>query len=138
MRKIDKISIHCSDTNNPNHDNLKTIKIWHTSPPPNGKGWDDIGYHFFIRSNGTIEIGRPLDVTPAAVEGYNLGMIAICLHGKDKLDFNQKQFDQLENLIKMLMGIFNIRLDNIQGHNYWNPKKDCPVFNVDIFKNRLK
>ncbi len=137
MRKIETISLHCSDTNNPNHDNILTIKKWHTSQPPLGRGWNDVGYHFFIRNDGTIEIGRPIDSLPAAVEGHNQGMIAICLHGKEINDFNLKQFDQLEKLVKFLMIVFQIKKENIQGHNFWNKGKLCPVFNVEIFKKRI-
>lgn len=137
MRQIRDISLHCTDTNNPAHDNLETVRRWHTDKPPLGRGWTDIGYHFFVRSNGTFEIGRPIQTIPAAVEGHNAEMVAIAFHGKDKKDFTKEQMLTGAKICYMLMTIFGIKKEKIRPHHFWNPGKECPVFNVDDLKRLI-
>ena len=74
-RAVDRVFLHCSASDHPNHDNISTMRKWHLED----RGWSDVGYHFLIRKNGTLEEGRPLDRTPAAQGGNNRGTIAICL-----------------------------------------------------------
>lgn len=130
MRSIKFISLHCTDTNNPAHDNIEVVRKWHTDKPPLGRGWTDIGYNFFIRSNGTIEVGRPIEEIPAAVEGHNSDMVAIAFHGKIKTDFNHFQMSSGAKLCHFLMECFDIKKENIRPHNFWNPHKECPVFDI--------
>ena len=69
--------MHCSASGNKNHDSIDAIDQWHRK-----RGWDCVGYHFFIRKSGQIEIGRDTNCIPAAQKGYNTGgLIAICLSG---------------------------------------------------------
>jgi N-acetylmuramoyl-L-alanine amidase len=51
MRKIDKIIVHCSATREGQHIPVETIKKWHVE----GRGWSDIGYHFYVELDGTIK-----------------------------------------------------------------------------------
>lgn len=135
MRNIDKISLHCSDSDNSLHDNIRTIRDWHTLCPPKGNGWDDVGYHFFIRQNGTMEIGRPLSEAPAAVKGHNKSMIAICLSGKNC--FTIAQYNTAAAICRNLMDIFNIKLNEIYPHHYFNPDKTCPNYDVENIKKLI-
>jgi N-acetylmuramoyl-L-alanine amidase len=43
-------------------------------------GWRDIGYHFLVRKDGTLQVGRPLDQYGAHLEGAN-DTIGICVTG---------------------------------------------------------
>ena len=58
------------------------IHSWHVS-----NGWTGIGYHFFVRKDGTIYRGRPLDVVGAHVQGMNGCSIGICAEG----DYHTKE-----------------------------------------------
>ena len=58
------------------------IHSWHVS-----NGWTGIGYHFFVRKDGTIYRGRPLDVVGAHVQGMNSCSIGICAEG----DYHTKE-----------------------------------------------
>ena len=51
MRSINEIIIHCSATREGQDIPVETIKKWHTE----GRGWTDIGYHFYIELDGTIK-----------------------------------------------------------------------------------
>lgn len=58
---------------------VKEIREWHKE-----KGWRDVGYHYVIKRDGTIEAGRPLDQIGAHVRGYNSRSIGICIVGGKK------------------------------------------------------
>ena len=74
-RKIHRVFIRPSlFYNYPHHDNIEnTRSLWHLS-----RDFSDIGYHFFIRKDGTLEYGRDIKKTPAAQKGHNLYTLAIC------------------------------------------------------------
>jgi len=52
------------------------IYRWHLA-----NGWSGIGYHYLIRKNGQIELGRPAETIGAHTQGYNEDSIGICLTG---------------------------------------------------------
>lgn len=45
------------------------------------RGWSGIGYHFYIRKDGTVEEGRSLLERGAHVRGHNHHSIGICYEG---------------------------------------------------------
>ena len=44
-------------------------------------GWSGIGYHFFVRLNGEIYEGRPIDKVGAHIVGQNAHSIGVCFEG---------------------------------------------------------
>jgi len=67
---------------------VRNIYTFHTTPPPNGNGWNDVGYNFLITQDGTIFQGRDgqgiMDgdnVLGAHFCGKNNGTMGICLLG---------------------------------------------------------
>lgn len=135
-RNVKELQIHCSNSDNPNHDNIETIKRWHTLPIPKGNSWSDIGYHFVILRNGTIKKGRPLERIPASILGHNKGAIAICLTGKD--DFTYQQFLSCAQLCAGFLGAFKLDESDIIPHNKYDPNKTCPNFPIEIIHILLK
>jgi len=119
-REVDRVFLHCSASNVASHDDVQVIRSWHM-----GRGWKDVGYHYFIKSTGELQIGRRLSWTPAAQVGHNIGTIAICLSGLNSEDFNDTQF---ETLIKLCRDM-NEQIPNLtfHGHNEVSDKA-CPVF----------
>ena len=81
MRDLNRVILHCSATPEGREVSVETIREWHTDPPPRGRGWSDIGYHYVIHLNGEIEIGRPIEVQGAHVSGENEDSIGICYIG---------------------------------------------------------
>jgi peptidoglycan hydrolase-like protein with peptidoglycan-binding domain len=127
-RRVDRVFIHCSASDNPKHDNVATIRRWHLA-----RGFNDIGYHFFIHKNGKISKGRPIEKTPAAQRGHNTGTIAICLHGLQKTKFTKAQFKAIRALS---IDINNAYFKNVSFHGHKEVSaKACPVFN---YKKVLK
>ena len=94
-RHVETVFIHCSASDNPAHDDVSVIRSWHTDPPRN---WSDVGYHYFIKKDGTIQPGRPLEKTPAAQYPYNKGTLAVCLHGLKEELFTEAQHASLNFL----------------------------------------
>jgi len=120
-RRVDRVFIHCSASDNPKHDNVATIRRWHLA-----RGFSDIGYHFFIHKNGKISKGRNIEKTPAAQRGNNSGTIAICLHGLQKEKFTNAQFKAIQAIS---IDINNAYYKNISFHGHKEVSaKACPVF----------
>lgn len=129
-RKITDISIHCAATPPTSDIGVKEITIWHKE-----RGFNTIGYHFIIRRNGVIEVGRDLNKAGAHVANYNSNSIGICLvggidgKGRAENNFTKNQWDSLVELLKKLREKFPKTV--IKGHrDYPNVNKECPCFDV--------
>ena len=138
MRKIDKIVVHCSATrpewmaSEGINEQLKEIDRWHRD-----RGFDMIGYSYLVSRNGEVVQARPLEKTPAAQKGHNTGSIAICLiggFGSDADDLATEHYTPVQlaraySLIRELQEQFNVKNDNVIGHNRVSTKA-CPGFRV--------
>lgn len=140
-RKVNLIIVHCSDTYVTMDIGVAEIRKWHTDPAPKGRGWADIGYHFVIRRDGTLELGRDTDKdgdvyeeVGAHVAGWNANSIGICMvggkahDGKAENNFTGKQFAVLEGLLRMIKADYPKA--TIHGHREFDPGKACPSFDV--------
>ena len=76
MRNITEIIIHCSDTPAGRDDRAADVRKWHKA-----QGWQDIGYHYVIDLDGTIEPGRDISVAGAHTTKHNASSIGICYIG---------------------------------------------------------
>jgi N-acetylmuramoyl-L-alanine amidase len=76
MQRITHIVIHYSATFEDQDITAADIDKMHKA-----RGWKGIGYHWFIRRDGTVEIGRPESQVGAHVGGQNSGKIGICCAG---------------------------------------------------------
>ena len=127
-RKVKRVFIHCSANSNPNW-GVEECWKFHTSPKPQGRGWADIGYHFYIERDGKTYHGRSLEKIPASQRGYNTGTIAICLdgaqHGTD--DFTEKQMDAVKKLVHDIDKAYEGKV-SFHGHSEVS-SKNCPAFN---------
>ena len=121
-REVDRVFLHCSASDDPEHDSIDVIRRWHVD----GNGWDDVGYHYFIRRDGTLEAGRPLEKTPAAQAGNNAATIAICLHGLTLERFTKAQY---RTLIDLATAMDDACAGMLSFHGHCEvSSKSCPVF----------
>lgn len=128
MRKIDKIIVHCADTPEGRDVRAEEIRRWHKA-----KGWNDIGYHYVIDIDGTIEAGRDIECAGAHTQGQNATSIGICYVGgcdaemqpKDTRTEAQKQ--SLILLIKFLKSKYKDA--KVFGHRDF-AQKACPCFDA--------
>ena len=76
-------------------------------------GWTCIGYHFYVRLDGSIYRGRKEDTIGAHTYGYNNTSIGICAEGnfeKDTMSETQKQaIIELIKYIKSKYAITSIK-----------------------------
>jgi len=152
MRKINRIIIHCSDSN---WGDVEEIRRWHTATPPRGRGWIDIGYHFVIlngyshyldwstknfneKMDGVTETGRNISVMGSHATGYNEDSIGICLVGVKS--FTPNQFIMLKSLVLELMQRYLVSVDNVIGHYECITAhgKTCPNFDVNKLREELR
>jgi len=130
MRDLNRIIVHCSYTPPSMNIGAETIRDWHV----NGNGWSDIGYHYVIRRNGEVELGRPIERAGAHVRGHNADSIGVCLVGgmtKDKTapdcNFTKAQWFALAALLAKLEADYGVK--TVYGHRDFS-SKDCPCFDV--------
>ena len=124
MRNINEIILHCSATPSKMDIGVKEIKEWHTSPKPKGNGWSDIGYHYVIRRDGTIEDGRNVTKIGSHCYGRNRHSIGICLVGEGKTHdaFTEPQYKAIEQLLLSLIDLYP-SIVNISQHSDYDKKK---------------
>jgi N-acetyl-anhydromuramyl-L-alanine amidase AmpD len=126
---------------------VETVRKWHK-----GKGWKDIGYHFLIRKDGTVEEGRPLTQVGAHVEGLNRWAIGIAFSGHgDYSPLTPAQRKAGIDLTWKLMKQFGIPYTRVIGHREVNtlvakgilpPRyrttKTCPGKQIAMLSVRLE
>jgi len=141
-RKKRGIILHHSDTPNSNFKvNAKMIGSWHRD-----RGFREIGYHFVIKRDGKLEIGRALNKFGAHALGYNKD-IGICLVGTGSATIKDNMICDASNGVKFLTEAqiitfnallvdlkFRYDITHLLGHyqTYANVvKKSCPGFKVN-------
>lgn len=130
-KKTKYIVVHHAATKARMDVGVNEIRKWHKQ-----QGWSDIGYHYVIRRDGTLEAGRPLDQAGAHVRGHNQHSIGICLVGGLSEDgkradpnYTEAQLATLERTLRNATAAFPAA--EIVGHRDLDSKKpDCPAFNV--------
>ncbi|QAY78769.1 N-acetylmuramoyl-L-alanine amidase [Sphingosinicella sp. BN140058] len=130
MRKISAIVLHCSATPEGREISASDIDQMHRT-----RGFDRIGYHYFIRLDGKIEKGRPDGVPGAHVQGHNLDTIGICYAGG--VDVAMRPKDTRTQAQKMAMkALIGTMLEaypeaRVCGHrDFPGVNKACPSFDV--------
>ena len=94
----------------------------------NNNGWAGIGYHFYIRKDGTIYKGRDEKYAGAHCENYNSVSLGICLEGNFEIEKpTEKQLKSLTELLQFLKNKYG----NVQvvGHRDLNAT-GCPGKNL--------
>ena len=158
-RPINTIIVHCTATEEGRDFTAHDVDRWHRQ-----QGWSMIGYHYLIRLDGTIELGRELSEAGAHCRGHNTDSIGIAYVGgldgngecKDTRTTEQKH--SLRALLQVLKSIWPDA--EICGHRDKSPDlngdgqitstewlKDCPCFDAkkeyadvkgDVFRATLR
>lgn len=127
-RSIKEIIVHCTATKVLPHINANDVRRWHME-----RGFSDIGYHYLVLVDGSVETGRPLSIAGAHCKGHNAHSIGICYVG----GVNAKgvpadtrtpaQREALHNLLISLKRQFPKAV--IYGHRDFAAKA-CPCFDA--------
>lgn len=137
MRPINEIIIHCTATAEGKDYTVDQIRQWHVK----GNGWKDIGYHYVIYRDGSINAGRPIDQIGAHTTNHNTGTIGVCYVGgcaadgktpKDTRTPQQKA--ALVELVRSLKTVFGI--SKVSGHREYAAKA-CPSFDVQAWRREV-
>jgi N-acetylmuramoyl-L-alanine amidase len=129
-RSINEIIVHCTATPEGRDVSVDTIRGWHI-----GQGWKDIGYHWVVKLDGSIEAGRPEAMVGSHVAGHNTGTLGVVYVGgvaadgktpKDTRTPAQKA--ALLDLVKALIAKYPT-VKKVTGHNQYAAKA-CPSFDV--------
>ena len=132
--KPEWIVLHCSASPG---STLESIRRWHVE----GRGWDDVGYHFVIEESGALRIGRPLSMPGAHAKGANDKSIGVCLSGNgDVYPFQLAQVATLKKLCEALMLTYGIPSERVIGHREVHGKipgaaptsKTCPGKHAEL------
>jgi N-acetylmuramoyl-L-alanine amidase len=130
MRKIDLIVWHCTATPEGRDHTIADVRRWHVAE----RGWSDVGYHYLIRLDGTVEAGRPLERQGAHAAGHNANSIGVAYVGgvdaamrpKDTRTEAQKAAlcDLTLDLVRRFPGA------RVVGHRDLGAAKACPSFDA--------
>ena len=149
-KKLKYLVIHCTATPEGCEVSAADIKRWHTSAPPVGRGWKQVGYTDLIHLDGTIE--RLVDNNEDAwvddweitngAKGYNGVSRHIVYAGG--LDKRKKPKDtrteaQRKALAEYVLN-FHRKHPNVRiiGHgDIPGVNKACPSFNVPTFLKEI-
>lgn len=124
--------VHCSATRPSQDFDVGDIRRMHLQ-----RGFFDVGYHFVIKRDGTVQEGRPLDRQGAHAERFNHLSVGVCMIGgvseRDvnvaEDNFTPAQFAALKRVLADLRTKFPQA--EIVGHrDLPNVKKACPSFDV--------
>lgn len=124
MRQINTVIIHCSDTPADMDVSAEEIRRWHVEE----RGFDDIGYQWVIRRDGSIEKGRDEKTVGAHAYGHNARSIGICMvGGRPTCNFTAAQWESLDKLVSDI----DLRYPGVRviGHNDVSGKT-CPTFDA--------
>jgi N-acetylmuramoyl-L-alanine amidase len=125
LGKVSFLAVHCSDTKSTMNVTKSDLYKWHVTE----RGWSDIGYHWFVKFDGSIIPCRDEANQGAHCKAINDKSIAICLEGghKGQYNFTEVQLKALKYLLLALKA--KHKSAAVVGHNQFDDK-DCPVINI--------
>jgi len=134
MANITHVVVHYSATYEDQNLTRADIDRMHKA-----RGWKMVGYHYVIRRDGTVEIGRPETMVGAHVGGQNTGKIGICCIGGlnratgPNVGVDNRTPEQIESLVKLIRDIRkrHPRVE-VVGHRDLAATQ-CPGFDVRVW-----
>ena len=108
MKEVEGIVLHNSGVSV-----LQSIEVIHNYHK--NKGWAGIGYHYYVRKDGSVYRGRPENMAGAHCPGVNSTSIGICAEG----NFNEETMSEVQKqaiieLVKDIKSRYDIKW--IKGH----------------------
>lgn len=107
-------------------------------------GWSDIGYHAGVElvlsggeANYEALMGRMWDRSGAHTRGHNSNSLAICFVGNyDKISPRKPMLEAGAKVIALWLKLYNLTVDDIYSHHYFNAYKTCPgaLFDMEYLK----
>lgn len=142
-KETHRIIIHCSDGR---QGDVAQIRKFHMDPPPQGRGWEDIAYHYVIGYDGIVQVGREESLIGAHCQGENEDSIGICIIGAPRplgeWDPTSQQLEAMRTLCRSLAKKYGFNQEAVYGH-YEFPSakaqgKTCPDLNAVLLRAYIK
>ncbi len=128
MRRITEIIVHCSATREGKYFTAEDIGRWHKA-----QGFACIGYHFVVRTDGRIEMGRSIERVGAHCKGHNGMSVGVCYVGglsRDGQPQDTRTEEQRESMM-MLIGVLKRMFPEAKVHGHREfAAKACPCFDA--------
>lgn len=149
MPTLKYLVIHCTATPEGREVSAAEIRSWHTSPPPKGRGWRQVGYTDMVHLDGRVErlVQNNEDACVDTWErtngaaGYNAVSRHIVYVGG--IDKQGKPCDtrtpaQREALARYVHTFHRLHPTvRIIGHRDLNRAKACPSFDVAVWLREI-
>lgn len=133
-RKItDAVVVHCTATPQGRDHGVEEVRRWHRA-----RGFEDVGYHYLVRLDGRVEVGRSEELVGAHCPdgGMNRRSVSVCYVGGVSADMSapqdtrtEAQRRSLRELVRRLQRKYSIPDSRVFGHRDFAPKA-CPSFDV--------
>lgn len=141
-REINKIIVHCSDSSDKLDQGFMEVNQWHKER--GFEGWTPdteenriyCGYHYIVRRDGTIEIGRPEYVIGAHCYLHNKESIGVCWMGRREI--SSDQYRALIGLLRVICLKYAINPKRVYGHYEMNQGKTCPNLDMEKLRDMLE
>lgn len=130
-RTVNLVVVHCAATKPSQNVGVAEIDRWHRA-----RGFLKVGYHYVIRKNGNVELGRPEHEAGAHAEGFNRNSLGVCLEGGIAEDTGQPEDNFTAEQRAALVALLIQCRDRypgctIVGHrDLRGVRKACPSFDV--------
>ena len=126
MRPINEIIVHCTATKEGRDFDVKDVRRWHLQ-----RKFKDIGYHYLVLLDGTVQEGRPVEQPGAHCTGHNANSIGVCYVGG--LDADGKPADtrtlKQRYALRFLLSELRHKYPQATIHSHRDfAAKDCPCF----------
>jgi len=148
LREIRKVIIHCSDSPDNRPIGFSQIDAWHKE-----RGFDGVdvkvesnagtgvkriycGYHYIVKRDGGVDIGRPEWAIGAHCRLHNSDSIGICWAGR--FSPSDVQLKSLHLLIKQVCLKYALPYHRIYGHKEFNKQKTCPNLDMDMLRQKVR
>ena len=106
---------------------VEQVHSWHIN-----RGWSGIGYNFYVRKDGTVYEGRPIDAVGAHTVNYNSVSVGISFEGNFMVEtMPDAQYKAGLELISYLKTIYPTAI--IKGHKELQATS-CPGANFPLNK----
>lgn len=112
------------------------------------EGFDEIGYHYVVRFDGTVEKGRAEDLRGAHARqwdergvSYNASSIGVCFAGNcDAARWTLPQQEAGYRLILELMRRYDVPPERVIGHRECGNDTHCPgeLVDMDAVREKLR
>ena len=144
-RTIKEIVVHCTATPEGRECTVAEIRVWHKQ-----RGFTDIGYHYVIHLDGSVDEGRDVDLAGAHATDHNRYSIGVVYVGgctndgklSPKDTRTQAQKDALVRLLKQLKALYPgasiLSHRDCRMSNGKMPNKACPSFDATSEYKNLK